>query len=137
MIRVNMHEAKSKLSQLVEAAEKGEEVVICRAGEPAVTLTPAASEKKRRREPGRLKGMLGPIPDTFYDPWSPKDFGPGVMDDAPEWGSSPEVWDGRTPRKPGGLKGVITLDETFFDPLTEEELGLETGSVPKGKARKA
>jgi len=27
-----------------------------------------------------------------------------------------------TPRKPGRLKGKIALDETFFDPLPEEEL---------------
>jgi antitoxin (DNA-binding transcriptional repressor) of toxin-antitoxin stability system len=137
MIRVNMHEAKSQLSKLVDAALNGEEVVICRAGEETVELKPRLKASRQPRIPGALKDKLGPVSDTFYDPWSPKDFGPGVMDDAPEWGSSPEVWDGRTPRKPGGLKGVITLDETFFDPLTDEELGLETEPAPKGKAHRA
>lgn len=30
------------------------------------------------------------------------------------WGS-PGAWDGKSPRKPGQLRGVITLDESFFD----------------------
>lgn len=37
---VNMHEAKSRLSELVAAAERGEEVVIARGGSPAVRLLP-------------------------------------------------------------------------------------------------
>ncbi len=137
MIRVNMHEAKSQLSKLVDAALNGEEVVICRAGEETVELKPRLASAKQPRRPGALAGKIGPLPDAFYDPWSPKDFGPGVMDDAPEWGSSPDVWDGRSPRKPGTLKGVITLDDGFFDPLTDEELGLEPDQAPKGRARKA
>lgn len=39
-MKVNMHEAKSRLSALVEAAERGETVVISRDGEPAVMLVP-------------------------------------------------------------------------------------------------
>lgn len=38
-----MHEAKTKLSQLVERAERGEEIVITRNGKPAVKLTPVPS----------------------------------------------------------------------------------------------
>src|SRR5262245_24322500 len=107
-----MHEAKTQLSKLVEAVEKGEEVVICRAGQEVVELKPRLTAARQPRKPGSLAGKLGPLPDAFYDPWSAKDFGPGVMDDAPDWGSSPEVWDGRSPRKPGSLKGVIQLDES-------------------------
>jgi prevent-host-death family protein len=123
VLKVNMHEAKTQLSKLVEAVERGEEVVICRAGQEVVELKPRLAAKQPRK-PGILAGKIGPLPDAFYDPWSAKDFGPGIMDDAPDWGSSPEVWDGRTPRKPGALAGLIRLDESFFDPMTDEELGL-------------
>jgi prevent-host-death family protein len=40
-IQVNMHEAKSRLSELVAAAERGEEVVLARAGKPVVWLVPS------------------------------------------------------------------------------------------------
>ena len=36
MITVNMHEAKTRLSELVDAAEHGEVVILCRRGQPAV-----------------------------------------------------------------------------------------------------
>ena len=39
---VNVHAAKTTLSKLIERAEKGEEVIIARAGKPAVRLTPVA-----------------------------------------------------------------------------------------------
>lgn len=38
MVQVNVHEAKSQLSRLIEAALAGEEVVIARAGKPVVDL---------------------------------------------------------------------------------------------------
>jgi prevent-host-death family protein len=38
MPTINMHEAKSQLSQLVEAAERGESVIIARNGKPAAQL---------------------------------------------------------------------------------------------------
>lgn len=44
-MQTNMHEAKSKLSQLVELALTGEEVVIARAGKPAVKLVPFKNQK--------------------------------------------------------------------------------------------
>ena len=46
-MQANMHEAKSKLSQLVERAEAGEEVVIAKSGKPVVKLVPFKTEKKR------------------------------------------------------------------------------------------
>ncbi|MFT4035806.1 MAG: type II toxin-antitoxin system prevent-host-death family antitoxin [Patulibacter sp.] len=39
-MKVNMHDAKTRLSELVAAAEAGEEVLIARRGTPAVKLTP-------------------------------------------------------------------------------------------------
>jgi len=48
MITVNMHEAKSRLSQLVLAAVNGEEVVLCSKGEPRVRLVPVEVPTIRR-----------------------------------------------------------------------------------------
>lgn len=48
---VNMHEAKSRLSELVEAAERGERIVIARNGVPAVVLVPA---RKGKRAPAQI-----------------------------------------------------------------------------------
>jgi prevent-host-death family protein len=59
---VNMHQAKTSLSRLVERALSGEEVVIARNGEPLVRLVPV--EKKREpRVPGRGKGKIWVSPD--------------------------------------------------------------------------
>lgn len=41
-----MHEAKTRLSQLVERAEAGEEIVIARNGKPAVRLVPVEEEPR-------------------------------------------------------------------------------------------
>jgi prevent-host-death family protein len=54
---VNMHEAKTSLSRLVERALAGEEVVIARKGEPLVKLVPL-DKKPKRRIPGRSKGTI-------------------------------------------------------------------------------
>jgi prevent-host-death family protein len=59
---VNMHQAKSSLSRLVERALAGEDVVIARNGEPLVKLVPIPKERKRRM-PGRLKGKIWMAPD--------------------------------------------------------------------------
>ncbi len=59
---VNMHQAKSTLSRLVERALAGEDVIIARNGEPLVRLVPVAKERKPR-VPGRLKGKVWMAPD--------------------------------------------------------------------------
>ena len=46
---VNIHAAKTRLSQLVALAEKGEHITIARAGKPVAQLGPAP--KARRRKP--------------------------------------------------------------------------------------
>ncbi len=46
---VNIHEAKTQLSKLLERVARGEEVVICRAGEPVARLVPT-------RAAGRVLG---------------------------------------------------------------------------------
>jgi prevent-host-death family protein len=64
-IQVNIHEAKTTLSKLIEAAERGETVVISRAGKPAVTLVPVTRAGKPKRQFGFLKGQIVFAPD--YD----------------------------------------------------------------------
>ena len=54
---INMHEAKTTLSRLVERALAGEEIVIARNGTPVVRLVPVA-QKAEPRVPGRLKGQI-------------------------------------------------------------------------------
>ena len=67
MQTVNMHEAKTHLSSLVERALAGEEIVIAKAGEPMVRLTPVV-EDSRPRTPGRLKGRIKMAPDFDETP---------------------------------------------------------------------
>jgi prevent-host-death family protein len=63
---VNVHEAKTHLSRLIEQALAGEEVVIARAGKPAVTLKPVPEEKKTRPR-GLLQGQIWTAPDVWDD----------------------------------------------------------------------
>jgi len=63
MTTVNMHEAKSQLSSLVEKALAGEEVIIGKAGKPLVKLTPIIKNVSPR-VPGSFKGKIQ-IADDF------------------------------------------------------------------------
>ena len=65
MEQVNVHEAKTHLSRLLERVEAGEEVVIARAGIPVARIVPI--DAKRPKVPGRLKGKITVGPD-FFDP---------------------------------------------------------------------
>jgi len=47
-MKVNMHEAKSRLSELVAVALKGEEVIVCSHGQPRVRLVPVETPMIRR-----------------------------------------------------------------------------------------
>jgi prevent-host-death family protein len=68
---VNIFEAKTQLSKLIQMVENGEDVVIARAGKPVVRLTKLKTEKKPIRY-GALKGKIW-IADDFDDPL-PEDF---------------------------------------------------------------
>lgn len=63
---VNIHEAKTHLSRLVEEVCEGEEIVIARAGKPVARLVPVAQTRKRRKL-GWLAGRLE-VPDDFDAP---------------------------------------------------------------------
>lgn len=71
-IQVNMHEAKTRLSELAELVWRGEKVVISKAGKPYVDLTPHTANSKARK-PGRYKGQIliakdfDELPDDVLD----------------------------------------------------------------------
>jgi antitoxin (DNA-binding transcriptional repressor) of toxin-antitoxin stability system len=56
-IQVNMHEAKSNLSQLAEKAWSGDKIVIAKAGKPYLDLIPHKVNSQKRK-PGRYKGKI-------------------------------------------------------------------------------
>lgn len=60
---VNIHQAKTNLSKLIEKTSKGEEVIIAKAGKPVARLS-AYKEKLKPRKPGLLKGKIW-VPDNF------------------------------------------------------------------------
>lgn len=64
MRTVNMHEAKTHLSRLVEKASKGESFIIARAGKPLVKVTALEDEPKPKRRLGTLDGLYE-IPEDF------------------------------------------------------------------------
>lgn len=49
MRQVNIHEAKTQLSRLLEEVEAGERIVIARAGEPVAVLSPYKAAVRKRR----------------------------------------------------------------------------------------
>ncbi|TCF97740.1 antitoxin [Paraburkholderia strydomiana] len=65
MQTVNIHEAKSQLSRLIEAVVSGEEVVIAKAGTPVVRLV--SVEQKPALRLGLMKGRIR-IADDFDAP---------------------------------------------------------------------
>jgi prevent-host-death family protein len=65
MRTVNMHEAKTHLSRLVDQAAKGEPFVIAKAGKPMVKVVPIdAPPVKPMRRLGFMKGQIL-VPDDF------------------------------------------------------------------------
>jgi len=61
---VNVHEAKTHFSKLLERVALGEEIIIARAGEPVAKLSPLAP--RRARTPGGAEGLR--VPDSFFEP---------------------------------------------------------------------
>lgn len=58
MDTINVYEAKTQLSRLLERVEAGEEVVIARAGKPVARLVPLAQRPRR-------------VPGLWADGWDP------------------------------------------------------------------
>ncbi len=68
-MEVNTHYAKTNLSKLIAAAESGEEVIIARAGKPAVKLVvvPERAKRPRKQMPGAGIGKIW-MADDFDSP---------------------------------------------------------------------
>ena len=64
MRTVNIHEAKTHLSRLVDAAARGESFIIARAGKPLVKVVAIDAPEKPKRRLGFYEGPLS-IPDDF------------------------------------------------------------------------
>lgn len=71
--KVNIYEAKTRLSQLVARAEAGEEIVIARGGRPAAKLV-AWQLPRANRKPGRMRGRVrisrnfdAPLPPDLFE----------------------------------------------------------------------
>lgn len=70
---VNLYDAKSHLSELVDRAAAGEEIIIAKAGRPMARLVPLRT-RHDQRAPGRWAGKLriaadfdAPLPDSLLD----------------------------------------------------------------------
>ena len=69
---INVHEAKTHFSRLLDKAHAGEEIILCKAGKPYARLVPLAPAGKRPL--GFIKGKLDsmffePLPDAELAAW--------------------------------------------------------------------
>ena len=72
---INIHDAKTHFSRLVDRAAAGEEIIIAKAGKPVARLVPLApAEKPKKRVLGLLAGQItlsddfdAPLPDDLLD----------------------------------------------------------------------
>ena len=67
----SVHDAKTNLSRLIAAVERGERVIITRNGVPIVELVPPRLSALRI---GRLRDQVGPVPDAVLAPMSDEEL---------------------------------------------------------------
>jgi len=67
---VNVHDAKTQFSKLLEQAHAGQEIILAKAGKPYARMVPLAAAAPNR-QPGRVKGI---IDDAFFEPLSDADL---------------------------------------------------------------
>lgn len=85
--QVNLYEAKTHLSELVEQAAAGHEIVIAKAGEPMARLVSLAPPVRPLRTPGRWKGQIW-IADDFDAPLPDDILAAFEGDTTPDGGAS-------------------------------------------------
>jgi len=88
MKKVNIHEAKARLSEYLEAVAAGERVMICKRNRPVAELVKAGAARSAPRPIGGAKGLVS-VPAAFFDPLPDEEieaFYPATY--APEAGSS-------------------------------------------------
>ena len=71
---LNLYEAKTQLSSLVDQAAAGAEIIIAKNGKPMAKLVPI--RERTERKPGRFKDKIwisddfdAPLPQEFIDSW--------------------------------------------------------------------
>ncbi len=64
---VNVHEAKTQLSRLLEQVQSGEDIVIAKAGKPVARVIPYTPPKQKITPPGAMQGEIW-IADDFDQP---------------------------------------------------------------------
>ena len=67
MIVINIHEAKAKLSEYLEAVAGGQRVLICKRNQPVAELRAVAAARTEPRPIGLAKGRLV-VPNAFFEP---------------------------------------------------------------------
>jgi prevent-host-death family protein len=70
MRTINVHEAKTHLSRILEEIAAGDEVILAKAGKPMAVLSPYHQQSKKRRF-FQMEGSIE-IPDDFTE--TPSDF---------------------------------------------------------------
>lgn len=70
---VTIHTAKTTLSQLIERAQAGEEIVIARGSVPVARLTPISGQRIPARHTGTLKRIVK-VPNSFFEPLPPDEL---------------------------------------------------------------
>lgn len=81
MIMVNIYEAKAKLSEFIDAIERGERVLICKRNRPVAELRAVAQPRAEPRPLGLAKGRFE-VPDAFFEPL-PDQFIEAFYDEEP------------------------------------------------------
>lgn len=61
---VNVHDAKTNFSKLIDEVHAGGEVIVAKAGKPFIRMVPLEAARQPR-QPG---GITGRLPDSFFDP---------------------------------------------------------------------
>jgi len=68
MHQPNIHEVRENLAEYLAAAERGEEVLICRRNQPVARLVAVARSSGKPRPIGRAADAGTPLPASFWEP---------------------------------------------------------------------
>ena len=72
---INVHDAKTHFSKLLDRAHAGEEIVLAKAGKPYAKLVPIGPETLPPRKPGRFKHLRPDVPSgIWFEPLSEEEL---------------------------------------------------------------
>ena len=145
MRTVNVHEAKTHFSRLIDAVHAGETILVAKNGKPWARLVPLEPNQPRR-QPGVLRGQLHlPSTEELLAPLPPEKLSPGARTaiDNPEatiFVSAASGWEiatkarlGKLPGAEGLLEDLSSLvQEQGFQPLAVQlHHGIRAGGYPQ------